>query len=376
MSGAPPLVGLDDFRAAATEWVAANRQYAPRDYGAILPPGLVDEGVAWQKRLFADGWAGVHWPTEYGGLGLTPEHQSIWLEVCARAEVPPFINMVGFVLAGQGVQMYGNDAQKAQHLESIVRAERVWCQLFSEPEAGSDLASLRTSAVRDGEEWIVNGQKVWCSGGRYSDWGILMARTDPDAPKHKGISFFLIDMHSSGVETRPLRQMTGDAEFDEVFFTDVRLPADALLGPENEGWGIGMMILTNERGSIGAAAIGTQRRLDALAALGDDGLDPLDRQRLVEMLNRGKSYAYMGARQGPNASLGSSLNKLGITELMFDTAQFRADLGGAEAMLEGRASSSLLAAPGGRIAGGSSQVQRNVIGERILGLPKEPSPRS
>jgi alkylation response protein AidB-like acyl-CoA dehydrogenase len=368
------MLDIESFRAEASSWIEANKHSAPPDYGAILPNDLFDQGVEWQRRLNGEGFAGIHWPTEYGGRGLTAEHQAVWLEICALAEIPPFINMVGFVLAGQGVQLYGTDEQKAQHLRPILEAGQVWCQLFSEPEAGSDLASLRTTAVRDGEEWIVNGQKVWCSGAAYSDWGILMARTNPDVSKHKGISFFLIDMHSEGVDARPLKQMTGEAEFYEIFMTDVRLPADALLGPLNEGWGVGMMILTNERGSIGAAAIGTQRRLDALAALGDGGLDVHERHRLVELLAKGKSYAYMGARQGPRASIGSSLNKLGITELMFDTAELRADIGGPDAMLDGRSSSALLAAPGARIAGGSSQVQRNIIGERILGLPKEPSP--
>lgn len=367
---------LSEFRETASAWIDANVEHAPPDYGAIMPPDMYDRGVAWQKHLFAEGWAGVHWPTEYGGKGLTAEHQSIWLELCALAEVAPFINMVGFVLAGQGVQLLGTDGQKQKHLNNILSADQVWCQLFSEPNAGSDLASLQTSAVKDGDEWVVNGQKVWCSGGRYSDWGILMARTNPDVAKHKGISFFLIDMHSEGVETRPLKQMTGDAEFDEVFFTDVRLPKDALLGEENEGWGVGMTILTNERGSIGAAAIGTQRRLDALAALGstrgDDGLNPHETQRLMDLLAKGKSYQFMGQRQGPAASVGSSLNKLGITELMFATAELRADIAGPEAMLLGKGSNALLGAPGGRIAGGSSQVQRNIIGERILGLPKEP----
>lgn len=365
---------LEDFRAAATDWVAANKAVAPPDYGAILPQHLIREGIAWQKHLFAEGWAGIHWPVEYGGRGLSPQHQSIWLEVCALAEVPPFINMVGFVLAGQGIQLYGTDEQKAQHLRPIIEADQVWCQLFSEPEAGSDLASLKTTAMRDGDQWIVNGQKVWCSGANYSQWGILMARTNPDVPKHKGISFFLIDMDSPGVERRPLKQMTGESEFFEVFMTDVQMPADALLGPENEGWGVGMNTLTNERGSIGAAAIGTQRRLDALAAMGADGLDPVQRQRLAALLSQGKSYAYMGGRQGPNASVGSSLNKLGITELMFHTAELQADIAGPGAMLSGRGSARILGAPGGRIAGGSSQVQRNIIGERILGLPKEPSP--
>lgn len=367
------MVELDAFRAEAEAWVRANKSVAPPDYGAILPQNLVQEGIDWQRRLMGEGWAGIHWPTDFGGRGLTAEHQSVWLEVCARAEVPPFINMVGFVLAGQGIQLYGTDEQKATHLRPIVEADQVWCQLFSEPEAGSDLAGLRTTAVRDGDTWVVNGQKVWCSGASYSQWGILMARTEPDLPKHKGISFFLIDMESAGVEIRPLRQMTGETEFFEVFMTDVHLPADALLGPENGGWGVGMMILTNERGSIGAAAVGTQRRLDALAAMGDGGLGAMERQRLTELLSRGKAFAYMGARQGPNASVGSSLNKLGITEMSFHTAELQADLAGAEAMLEGRASKPILGAPGGRIAGGSSQVQRNIIGERILGLPKEPT---
>ena len=379
------MISLGDFRAAAVAWLRDRRDQAPANYGAILPPDLVEQGIAWQRLLFAEGWAGIHWPTECGGRGLTAEHQSIWLEESARQNVPPFINMVGVVLAGQGLQTYGTDEQCVEHLRPILTAERVWCQLFSEPEAGSDLASLRTTAAPAGnpdgsDGWIVNGQKVWCSGGRYSDWGILMARTEPDLPQHKGISFFLIDMHSEGVETRPLKQMTGEAEFDEVFFTDVYLPPSGLLGPLHGGWGVGMSILTNERGSIGAGAIAMQRRLDGIAALAgsDDAavgpLDVHDRQRLAALLSAGKSYQYLGMRQGAGASVGSSLNKLGITELMFGVAELRADLAGADGLLQGSASDSLLGAPGGRIAGGSSQVQRNIIGERILGLPKEPRP--
>ena len=379
------MISLDDFQAEAAAWLREHATEAPANYGAILPPDLVERGIAWQRLLFAEGWAGIHWPTESGGRGLTPEHQSIWLEETARQNVPPFINMVGVVLAGQGLQTYGTDEQRAEHLRPILAAERVWCQLFSEPEAGSDLASLRTAAAAAGnpdgsDGWIVNGQKVWCSGGRYSDWGILMARTEPDLPQHKGISFFLIDMDSEGIETRPLKQMTGEAEFDEVFFTDVYMPPSALLGPLHGGWGVGMSILTNERGSIGAGAIAMQRRLDGIAALAhsDDAavgpLDVHDRQRLAALLSAGKSYQYLGMRQGAGASVGSSLNKLGITELMFGVAELRADLAGADGLLEGSASGGLLGAPGGRIAGGSSQVQRNIIGERILGLPKEPRP--
>jgi len=363
---------LADFAARARTWVEQNKHEAPPDYGAIVPQHLLDRGIVWQKRLFDAGWAGIHWPTEHGGQGLSSEHQSVWLEVCARAEVPAFINMVGFVLAGQGLQIYGTQEQQRQHLRSIITAEAIWCQLFSEPEAGSDLASLRTAAVRDGDVWVVNGHKVWCSGGRHSDWGILMARTNPDVSKHRGISFFVVDMHSAGIEVRPIRQMNGGSEFDEVFFDNVCMPADALLGELDDGWRVGMTILTNERGSIGAAAISTERRLDALAGMGDRDLGVVERQRLATLVSQGRAYAYMGARQGPDASVGSSLNKLGITELSFAAAELKADIAGAYAMLAGPGSAPILGAPGGRIAGGSSQIQRNIIGERILGLPKEP----
>ena len=363
---------LEAFRAAAIAFLVEHAQHAPRDYGAIMPPELRDAGVAWQQRLFAHGFAGLHWPKEFGGRGLSAAHQSIWIEECARADVPAFINMVGFVLAGQGIQRFGTPEQQTRHLRGIVTAEHVWCQLFSEPDAGSDLASLKTAAVRDGEEFVVNGQKVWCSGGRISDWGIMLARTDPDAPKHKGISFFLLDMTLPGIEVRPLRQMTGGSEFDEVFLTDVRVPADCLLGPLNEGWSVAMAALTNERGSIGAAQISMQRRLDAMVAMGGD-LDAVQRDRLTGLVVRGQALLAMGRRQGAAASVASSLGKLGTTEMMFDNAVLRAELAGADAMLWGPEARGLTGAPGGRIAGGSSQIQRTIIGERILGLPKEPS---
>jgi alkylation response protein AidB-like acyl-CoA dehydrogenase len=366
------MVAVDEFQAAAAAWIAANKEIAPPDYGAILPPRLRDAGVAWQRHLLAEGWAGIHWPTEHGGRGLTAAHQAAWLEECARAQVPPFINMVGFVLAGQALLRFGSPGQQAEHLRPILTADRIWCQLFSEPGAGSDLGSLSTRAERDGDVFVVNGQKVWCSAASISDWGILMARTDPDVAKHRGISFFVIDMRSAGIETRPLRQMTGEAEFEEVFFTDVRLPAENLLGPLNEGWRVGMETLTNERGSIGAALIALRRRVDNLISLGGE-LEPTARQELASLVSRARAMEAMGQRQGPAASVRSSLNKLGATEMMFDEAVLRAGLIGPEAMLDVPATHRLLAAPGGRIAGGSSQIQRNIIGERILGLPKGPT---
>jgi alkylation response protein AidB-like acyl-CoA dehydrogenase len=364
---------LDEFRTAATAWIAEHAAQAPRDYGAILPPDLYDGGVAWQRLLFAEGWAGIHWPTTYGGRGLTPDHQGIWLEECARAGVPPLLNMVGLVLAGGAIQLFGTDQQKERFLRPTVAGDIVWCQLFSEPGAGSDLAGLTTRAERDGDRFVVNGQKVWCSGGRYSDWGILMARTDADLPKHKGISFFLLDMGLPGIEVRPLQQMTGEAEFDEVFFTDVPVPADCLLGPLNEGWNVGMAVLTQERGHIGASVIGLERRLESMADMGAGrDLGPVAREELTTLVSKGTSYKLLAQRQGPVASTAGSLLKLGITELFFDAAMLRGDLAGVEGCVEGPAAYGMLAAPGGRIAGGTSQVQRNIIGERLLGLPREP----
>ena len=364
---------VDAFRDRAVGWLAEHRSEAPRDYGAILPPSMAEAGRRWQRTLFDAGFAGIHWPTTVGGQGLTPEHNAAWITECAIAQVPPFLNMVGCVLTGSAILAFGTPEQQATHLRPIITGEMVWCQLFSEPDAGSDLASLLTRAERDGDEYVVNGQKVWCSNGRVADRGILMARTDPSARPHKGISFFLIDMASPGVELRPLKQMNGDAEFDEVFLTDVRLPADALLGPENEGWMVGMSALMNERGYIGASGISLKRRLDSMLTMGG-GLSALDRQELAALWSRGTALWAMGRRQGPVASVLGSVAKLGTTELMFDTAVLRADLAGPDAMLEGDVAYVLESAPGARIAGGTSQIQRNIIGERILGLPKEPKP--
>jgi alkylation response protein AidB-like acyl-CoA dehydrogenase len=379
----PSIPSVEEFGESASVWLETHKSLAPPDYGAILPPPLFDRGVAWQKLLFANGWAGIDWPVEFSGRGLTVEHRAAWVRACALAGVPPFLNMVGMVLAGGSTMLFGTDEQKREHLRSTLAAERIWCQLFSEPGAGSDLAALSTTAIADGDTFVINGQKVWCSGGRYSDHGILMARTDPSAPKHKGISFFLFDMNLPGVTIRPLKQMTGESEFDEVFFDDVRVPASSLLGPLHGGWMVGMATLTNERGSIGTAAISLGRRTDALlshirdAAESDpDGrLDGVARDEMMDLYSAGRVLAMLGGRQGPVASTSSSLLKLGITELMFNSSDARVGLAGANAMLaDNDAMKSLLAAPGGRIAGGTSQIQRTLIGERLLGLPAEPKP--
>lgn len=291
--------------------------------------------------------------------------------------MPAVFNMVGLVLTAGALLQFGTDAQRREHLPATARADRLWCQLFSEPGAGSDLASLATSAVLDGDldtgTFLVNGQKVWCSGGRYSDWGILLARTRTDGARHDGISFLVVPMGAPGIDIRPLRQMTGEAEFDEVFFTDVAVPAANLIGPLHGGWGVAMSVLTNERGHIGTAVVGLERRLARIAAMaGERPLDAVERQRLSSLLAQGHAMRALAARQGSGATTAGSLLKLGITELVFDAAMLRGDLGGAGSLLDGGDASGMLAAPGGRIAGGTSQVQRNILGERLLGLPREP----
>jgi alkylation response protein AidB-like acyl-CoA dehydrogenase len=371
------MILVEEFRREVADWLQANAATAPPDYGAICPPDRIDEGVRWQRRIRDAGFAGIHWPDEHGGRGLTPDHNSAWLLECARAGVPPVLNMVGLVLAGGSILRYGTPDQQERHLRATLDADHVWCQLFSEPGAGSDLGSLSTRADRDGERFVVNGQKVWCSGGRSSNWGILMARTRPldQAPKHEGISFFLVPMDLPGIEVRPLMQMTGESEFDEVFFTDVELAADNLLGPEHGGWGVGMAVLTSERGHIGTSVISLERRLDQMTMMSDRrDLSPTARQMLLRQVARGTALKAMVQRQGPIASTAASLMKLGLTEMSFDVAMLRGDVAGADGLLTGPDASGMLAAPGGRIAGGTSQVQRNIIGERLLGLPREPRP--
>ena len=372
------MISVDEFQDEAATWLAEHAASGPRDYGAICPPDMIDEGIAWHRTVREAGFAGIHWPVEFGGRGLTEAHNGVWLLECARAGVPPFLNMVGLVLTGGSLLRYGTPEQQERHLRATLDADHVWCQLFSEPGAGSDLGSLSTRADADGERYIVNGQKVWCSGGRYSNWGILMARTRPldEAPKHDGISFFVVPMDLPGIEIRPLKQMTGEAEFDEVFFTDVEVPAANLVGPLHGGWGVGMSVLTSERGHIGTSVISLERRLEQTARLAEGRtLSPSERDDLAELLGRGNAYKAMARRQGPTASTAGSLMKLGITEMMFDVAMMRGSLAGAAGMLAGPDASGMLSAPGGRIAGGTSQVQRNIIGERLLGLPREPRPQ-
>jgi acyl-CoA dehydrogenase len=307
----------------------------------------------------------------------------------ARFDVPDHQFRIGIMLAGPTLIAHGTDEQKSRWLRPMLRGEEIWCQLFSEPEAGSDLASLRTTAVRDGDDWIVNGQKVWSSGAHHSEWGMLLARTDPEAPKHKGITYFGLDMRTPGIEVRPLRQLTGGAHFNEVFFTDVRVPDTDRIGDANAGWGVAQTTLLNERASI-AQIVGEGSIVKGLVALARQAdaegrrgwSDPRVRQEIAAVAIEESIMRYIGMRivtafsQGSFPGPEASVAKLVIGRLMKHSADVALALGGPAAVSgipEMRDwAMSFLVAPSLRIAGGSDEVQRNIIGERVLGLPREP----
>lgn len=377
---APRWAGLDveQFRTAARAWLAeavagaGDRAGVPRDYGAIVPEAELALAIQWQHRLADAGLAGLHWPVRWGGQGLTHAHTAAWLEECARAEVPPFLNMVGLVLTAEALLAYGTDEQKATHLPPLRKGDRVWCQLFSEPEAGSDLAHLRTRGWRSDDKWVIDGQKLWTSNGHVADWGICLARTDVGAPAHAGLSFFLVDMRSPGIDVRPVRQMTGGAEFDQVILDHVEVPGDALLGDEGAGWAVAMSTLTHERNHIGASAIRLGLTLDRLVAASP--ANPVLRDRAVRLWAHGRALTALGSQQERLGPAAASLMKLGVAQLSVAAAGLAAEGIGAGAMLNGPVVDALVAAPATEIAGGTTQIQKTIVGERLLRLPREPAP--
>jgi alkylation response protein AidB-like acyl-CoA dehydrogenase len=340
---------------------------------------FVTQGKRWQRRIHDGGWAGITWPVEYGGRGGTFVESMIFRQEEARFDVASGLFAVGIGMAGPTIIGHGTDAQRGRYLPAMLRGEEVWCQLFSEPGAGSDLASLSTRAVRDGDEWVVNGQKVWSSGAHHSDMGILLARTDPDLPKHRGITFFILDMRTPGIEVRPLRQMTGGATFNEVFFTDVRVPAANVVGEVNGGWRATMTTLANERGTGG----GTSSFPQVLRLARDCAAtsDPVIRQRLAHCYVLNEISRYLGFRIQTALSKGMSAPETSVAKLAFalvskETAELTIALQGPRGMLTGDAAPAngywqqqFLSAPSYRIAAGSDEIQRNIIGERVLGLP-------
>jgi alkylation response protein AidB-like acyl-CoA dehydrogenase len=383
------------FRAEAHAWLSAHatlkdpHKSKPMSMGESDPEAErehVRQSKAWQRTLFDGGWAGITWPKEYGGRGATPMEAIIFGQEQARFDLPTSVFAQGIGMAGPTIMAHGTDAQKERFLETMLRGEEVWCQLFSEPGAGSDLASLATSAVRDGDEFVVNGQKVWTSSAHFSDWGILLARTDVDVPKHRGITYFLLDMTTPGIDVRPLRQATGAAHFNEVFLTDVRIPADNVVGPVNGGWGVTMTTLTNERTLIGSGVgvgdvFGDVVRLAREYGRSDD---PIIRQDLAALYIRLQLLKYLGWRiqtaisrnQQPGPE--SSVLKLGLSRHLTLTGDLVMALQGPRANLldyahaeSGPWALQFLSQWASKLGGGTEQIQRNIIAERVLGMPRD-----
>ena len=358
------------FRGDAREFIeqsVADGVVCP-SFGAIMPPAMFEPARRWQRHCYEHGFAGVDWPAEFGGGGLSAEHAAAWNEECARAGVAAYMNFQGIVLAGGAIRKFGTSEQQARHLDATLRADTVWCQLFSEPGAGSDLVSLTTRAAPDGDGWRVTGQKVWSSTAQLAQFAILLARTNADEPGHRGISFFLFDMQGPGVDVRPIKQMTGDSEFCEVFLDDAPVASADLLGPLHGGWAVATSVLADERASVGAASIGLQRRL---AELVDLAVQPGQSARLSTVQADGTAISHLLARSGGSPVLGP-LTKLAMTELDATITSLVVDASGADGMLNGPQTEPFLYSPGMRVAGGTSEIQRNLIGERLLGLPREP----
>ncbi len=383
------------LRAEVRTWLQEN---LPWEYGKGLPPRFdtLDEEVAfgreWQAKLAGGGWVGVTWPVEYGGRGLGPVEAYIITEELARARAPELVGRIGINLVGPTMLAHGTLEQKARWLDQILSAREIWCQLFSEPGAGSDLASVRTRAEKVDGGWLLNGQKVWTSYAQFADWGVCLARTDVDAIKQKGISYLVVDMRSEGVEVRPLRQITDETEFNEVFFNDVFIPEDRILGAENTGWHVANSTLSHERGSnprqlvIHAQLVDELLRLAQQEGVYDDHriqqklAEAFVEVRLFQLHNwRTISRLSKGLEPGPQGSM----NKLWWSEMskrMHDTVMTvlgpSAPLwrGASENPGDGTWQRSWLYYQASSLWAGTNEIQRNVIGEKVLGLPREPKP--
>ncbi len=379
------------FRDTLRDWLQAN---APPPWTVPLKS---DESKrahleylrAWQRTMFDGGWAGVSWPKEHGGRGITIIQQSIFQEELALAGAPQQLGVIGEGLVGPTIIAVGTDAQKQQFLKPLLKGEHIWCQGFSEPNAGSDLAALNTRAVLDGDHYVVNGQKIWTSFGHVANWCLLVVRTDASAAKHKGLTCLLVDMASHGVAVRPLKMMTGDSEFNEMFFTDVRVPVANVLGKVNEGWGVALTALGNERANLGTGLyMMFKRDCDALiakaATIHRNGKpitdDPLVRQKLAQAhldlevfrLNSLRTLSGMNNTHAPGPE--GSILKLYWSEMNQRNAQIAIEVLGLSGQLwdfdEGRWAFNYLRSRGNTIEAGTSEIQRNIIAQRVLGLPR------
>ena len=384
------------FRERTRSWLKANIPAGWKALGSTEVPR--PEAFAflrtWQKKMHEGGLIGATWPKEYGGQGLTFVEEMILHEEMALQKAPPMLNILGVGMAGPTIIAYGTEEQKKRYPEKILTCEEIWCQGYSEPNAGSDLASLQTRAVKDGEYYVINGQKVWTSLAHMADWMMLLARTDAEAPKHKGITYFLLDMHLPGVTVKPLKQITGDAEFNEVFFDNVRVHASHILGGLNNGWAVGLTTLMYERLALG---FGLQMRLRiALESMIEMARrvektgrvvtrDPVMRQKIAQLWIDTEALKYTGARAitkllkgelpGPEASTG----KMGWVETHQKLQELAMEIEGAYSQLMKGSERAIdggvwqhgfLRSRANSIEGGTTEVQKNIIGERVLGLPK------
>ena len=374
--------GAEAFRAEFSAWL--DDHLTPAIVQAASEGGGLDEDNlevlrGWNRTLADAGWAAPAWPTEYGGRAASIAEQMAWLEIMSAAEAPGVINVIGVSNIAPAIMAVGTDEQRERYLRPMLRGDEVWCQGMSEPDAGSDLASLRTSARSDGDSFVVAGQKTWNSLGRHADWCQLYVRTDPEAPKHKGISCLLVDMKSPGVEVRPLRTMSGDLTFSELFFTDVVVPKANLLGNLNEGWRVAMTTLSYERAGVARLHLSLRGRLNRLMAdaKGSPAMsDPVIRDRLMGVYSKIATMGWtttrelqaIGAGRQPSATMGSiaklmwSLTEQALAELAIDLLGFEA--------LGGRWGKNLAASRQSTIAGGTTEINRNILAEHGLGLPR------
>ncbi len=377
------------FRAEARSFLEAHAKQVAAQAGAA---DTVEENVrrarAWQQLKQQHGWACLSWPKEFGGRAASPMEQIIWSQEESKYDVPTGPLAIGLGMCGPTVMAYASDELKREHLPRMASGERIWCQLFSEPSGGSDLANLRTRAERDGDSWVINGSKVWTSGAHYSDWAILVTRTDPTVPKHKGLTFFFLDMKSKGIEVRPIKQISGAADFNQVFFTEVRIPDSQRLGAVGQGWQVSITTLMNERLAVGNAGGVDFAELHALARKVEiDGQPAADnaavRERLASWYCQESGLKFTNYRtisalsRGQTPGPENSITKVVSANKLQELASFGIDLmdmGGV--MLQGNEAidqfqDAYLWSPGIRIAGGTDEILRNIIAERVLGMPAD-----
>ena len=377
------------FREEARAWLTENVPAAADLEGL----NYIERSKLWQKRKYDAGWACIRWPKQYGGRDATAIEQVIWNQEEAKFEdLPQGVFGIGQGMAAPTMMTWASEAAQKEHIPKLASGEHIWCQLFSEPAGGSDLAALRTRAVRDGDGWVVNGQKIWTSGAHYSDFGILVVRTDPTVPKHKGLSYFYLDMKSPGIEIKPIKQISGDSNFNEVYFTDVRIPDSQRLGEVGQGWQVSLTTLMNERASIGGggSAVGfdsvfklaQQVTIDDKPAIEDSSV----RAKLASWYCQESGLRFTGYRSMTALSKGAipgpenSIGKLVGAPKTQDMASFAIDLMEASGAIwdddfavdAGMFQAAYMGIPGLRIAGGTDEIMANIIAERVLGLPQEP----